>query len=243
MPTSVVVVLLLLAALSGHDSLQALLLTGLLQHKSRPSMQHKTSNKLAQRKRDRETAREIDSAKEVKLIFCFSLYLVSCWAPLLFCPLKCRLCPGAKATQMFMFMRWMNQELNGQKLKAMHVATVERERCFDAEIAWTLRQLLSVDDVSHVPCLYFPYLKAYSMTLLFEACYIYPFYYQLALWNISQSFEPVTAQLDSSLSCENENMRGRRFNHKSCFISSQSHTDTPTNPHTQTHTLHYTCEL
>lgn len=127
MPTSVVVVLLLLAALSGHDSLQALLLTGLLQHKSRPSMQHKTSNKMAEKESQSERGR--DSAKEVKLIFYFCLYLVSCWA------LECWLCPGAKATQMFMFMRRMNQKLNRQKLSAMQVAIVERQRCFDAEIA------------------------------------------------------------------------------------------------------------
>lgn len=78
MPTSVVVVLLLLllAALSGHDSLQALLPTGLLQHKSRPSMQHKTSNKTAEEESKREGERERDSAKEVKLIFYFCLYLV-----------------------------------------------------------------------------------------------------------------------------------------------------------------------
>lgn len=126
MPTSVVVVLLLLAALSGHDSLQALLLTGLLQHKSRPSMQHKTSNKMG---REGKHERERDSAKEVKLIFYFCLYLVSCWA------LECWLCPGAKATQMFMFMRRMNQKVNRQKLSAMQVAIVERQRCFDAEIA------------------------------------------------------------------------------------------------------------
>lgn len=60
MPTSVVVVLLLLllAALSGHDSLQALLPTGLLQHKSRPSMQHKTSNKMAEEESKREIAQK-----------------------------------------------------------------------------------------------------------------------------------------------------------------------------------------
>lgn len=49
---------------------------------------------------------------------------------------------------MSMFMRWMNQELNQQKLKAMHVAAVERERCFDAEIAWQLLSLRVVSDVA-----------------------------------------------------------------------------------------------
>lgn len=42
----------------------------------------------------------------------------------------------------------MNQELNRQKLKAMHVAAVERERCFDAEIAWQLLSLRVVSDVA-----------------------------------------------------------------------------------------------